>query len=130
MSLQSKHLQSLQLKHLKLLQKKHQKHLKLLLKKLLKKLHKLHKRILIPLLQTNPGVPVHVVTTSYGPPGRMRRIPVTVRVSHALPIDVDTMSPDTIVEMLRETMLQLSGQTYVDRYARDVKARDTGSARC
>jgi 1-acyl-sn-glycerol-3-phosphate acyltransferase len=88
------------------------------------KLHKLHKRILIPLLQTNPGVPVHVVTTSYGPPGRMRRIPVTVRVSHALPIDVDTMSPDTIVEMLRETMLQLSGQTYVDRYARDVKARE------
>lgn len=91
------------------------------------KLHKLHKRILIPLLQTNPDVPVHVVTTRYGPPSRMRRIPVTVNVSHALAIDVDTMSPETIVATLRETMLELSGQTYVDRYARDVKTRDTGS---
>ena len=86
------------------------------------KLHKLHRRVLIPLLQRNPDRPVHVVTTSYRP-GRLGRIRVTVKVSEALPIDARTMSPDEIVELLRDTMLAMSGQTYVDRYARDVKAQ-------
>ena len=72
-------------------------------------------------------MPVHVVTTSYEP-GRFGRIRVTVKVSEALPMDARTMSADEMVGLLRDTMLQMSGQTYVDRYARDVKAEFRAAA--
>ena len=85
-------------------------------------LHKLHKRILIPLLQANPEVPVHVVTTRYGGQGRLRRRQVTIRVSEPLGIDAGRQTPDEVVTLIREQILQLSGQTYVDRYAQEVKA--------
>jgi 1-acyl-sn-glycerol-3-phosphate acyltransferase len=85
-------------------------------------LHKLHKRIMIPLLQANPDVPVHVVTTGYENRAFPRRIKVTVRVSEPLPLDPRTMSPDELTTIVRDAMLALSGQTYVDAYAQDVKA--------
>ena len=85
-------------------------------------LHKLHKRIMIPLLQANPDVPVHVVTTQYENHSFPRRIGVKVRVSKALPVDSRTMSPDELAGIVRDALLALGGQTYMDTYAQDVKA--------
>ncbi len=85
------------------------------------KLHRLHKRVLIPLLEANPDIPVHVITTSYTRAPR-RRTRVQVRLSEALPLDPRTMTPDEMTDILRDALLELGGQTYVDRYARDVKA--------
>ena len=85
------------------------------------KLHRLHKRILIPLLQANPDVPVHVVATRFG--GRRGlRTSVEVRISHALPLDPRSMSPDEMTDLIRDALLELGELGYVDRYARDVKA--------
>lgn len=85
-------------------------------------LHKLHKRILIPLLRANPAVPVHIVTTRYGERDRLARRRVFLRLSEPLDLDARGQSPDEIVAALRERILQMSGQTYVDRYAQEVKA--------
>jgi 1-acyl-sn-glycerol-3-phosphate acyltransferase len=85
-------------------------------------LHRLHKRILIPVLQANPDVPVHTITTTYL--GRRRgRSQVDVRISPPLPIDARTMDADTIVGLLRESLLTDGGMDYVDAYARDIKAQ-------
>jgi 1-acyl-sn-glycerol-3-phosphate acyltransferase len=86
-------------------------------------LHKLHKRIMIPLLQANPDVPVHVVTTQYENRQFPRRIRVTVRASEPLPLDARTMTPDEMTTIVRDAMLALGGQTYEDTYAQEVKAR-------
>ena len=85
------------------------------------KLHRLHKRILIPVLQANPDVPVHVAATSYVSRSR-HRTHVTVRISEPLTIDALTMTADQLTDAIRDALLELGGQTYVDRYARDVKA--------
>jgi 1-acyl-sn-glycerol-3-phosphate acyltransferase len=85
-------------------------------------LHKLHKRIMIPLLQANPDVPVHVVTMQYENRPFPRRIRVTVRVSDPLPLDPGAMDPEQMTTVVREAMLALGGQTYVDTYAQEVKA--------
>lgn len=85
-------------------------------------LHKLHKRIMIPLLQANPEVPVHVVTTAYEHRRFPRRIRVMVRISDRLPLDPATMDADALAGRIRDSLLALGGQTYVDRYAQDVKA--------
>jgi 1-acyl-sn-glycerol-3-phosphate acyltransferase len=85
-------------------------------------LHKLHKRVMIALLQANPDVPVHVVTTSYAPPRGWGRVGVRVRISDALPLDPRTMDAGQMTTMVRDTLLRLGGQTYVDRYAQQVKA--------
>ena len=85
-------------------------------------LHKLHKRILIPLLRANPDVPVHIVTTQYGERDRLARHRVFLRVSEPLDLDARVQSPDDIVAEIRERILRLSGQAYVDRYAQEVKA--------
>ena len=85
-------------------------------------LHKLHKRIMIPLLQANPDVPVHVVTTQYENRSFPRRIGVQIRVSEPLPLDSRTMSADELATIVRDALLALGGQTYVDTYAQDVKA--------
>lgn len=85
-------------------------------------LHKLHKRIMVPLLQANPDVPVHVVTTQYETHSFPRRIRVKVRVSEPLLLDSRTMSPEELTMVVRDGLLALGGQTYVDSYAQDVKA--------
>jgi 1-acyl-sn-glycerol-3-phosphate acyltransferase len=83
-------------------------------------LHRLHKRVMIPLLQANPDVPVHAIATSYRTSSGRRRM-VTVRISPPLPLDVRTMGAEEITTVVRDALLQQSGQKYVDRYARDVK---------
>lgn len=84
-------------------------------------LHRLHKRILIPVLQANPDVPVHTITTTYLGSSRGRH-QAQVRVSPALPIDTRTMEADAIVDVIRDSLLHDGGMEYVDAYARDVKA--------
>jgi 1-acyl-sn-glycerol-3-phosphate acyltransferase len=86
------------------------------------RLHRLHKRVLVPLLRSNPDVPVHVVTTSYGSRRRLRRA-VLVRVSPRLAVDLRRSDADELIDAIRDALLDLGGQTYVDRYARDVKRR-------
>jgi 1-acyl-sn-glycerol-3-phosphate acyltransferase len=85
-------------------------------------LHKLHKRIMIPLLQANPDVPVHVVTSQYENHPAPRRIQVKVRISQRLPLDPRTMDADELTGTIRDALLALGGQTYVDSYAQDIKA--------
>ncbi len=82
-------------------------------------LHRLHKRVLVPVLQANPDVPVHAITTAYTA-GRWRTR-VLIRLSPPLPLDARAMTPDELTEAVRDALLDLGGQTYVDRYARDVK---------
>jgi 1-acyl-sn-glycerol-3-phosphate acyltransferase len=85
------------------------------------KLHRLHKRILIPVLQNNPDVPAYAFGTTYTTrPGR--RTLVQVRISPPLPLDVRTMTPDELTTVVRDALLELGGQEYVDEYGRDVKA--------
>lgn len=85
-------------------------------------LHRLHKRILIPVLQATPDVPVHTITTTYHGRRRGRR-QVEVRLSRPLPIDARTMDADTIVGIIRDSLLADGGMEYVDAYARDIKGR-------
>ena len=85
-------------------------------------LYKLHKRVMVPLLQANPDVPVHVVTTRYVNHRFPRRIQVEIKVSDRLPLDVHRMSADQMTDLVRDHLLELGGQEYVDRYAQEVKA--------
>jgi len=84
-------------------------------------LHRLHKRVLIPLLQDNAGVAVHALATRYTRVPR-RRIRVDVAISPPLALDPLTMDAEELTGVVRDALLALGGQTYVDRYARDVKA--------
>lgn len=90
-------------------------------------LHRLHKRVLIPLLQANPDVPVHALTTQYERQPR-RRTRVRLRISGRLPLDPRIMTADEMTTVIRDALLELGGQTYVDRYARDVKAERRAAA--
>lgn len=87
-----------------------------------KSLHKLHRRILIPVLEANPLVPVHAITTTYGIKKFGRR-KVAVHLSPPLPLDVATMHPNDIVETIKNALLEAGGMDYVDAFARDIKAR-------
>ncbi len=85
-------------------------------------LHRLHPRILVPLIQANPDVPVHAITTEYL--GKRRgRVQVRVRLSEPLPIDGRQMDAKQIVEITRTALLETGGMPYVDRHARDIKAQ-------
>ncbi len=84
-------------------------------------LHRLHKRILVPVIQGNPEVPVHAITTTYE--GRRHgRNRVEVSLSAPLPIDPRTMDADAIVTVIRDALLELGGMPYVDAYAQGIKA--------
>ncbi len=83
-------------------------------------LHRLHKRVMIPLIQANPDVPVHAIATRYGSKKGWRST-VEVRLSERLVIDPRSMTAQQITDVVREALLSLGGQTYVDRYAGDVK---------
>ena len=82
-------------------------------------LYKLHQRVLVPLIRQS-DVPVHAVTTSYDSSGR-GRTRVQVRVSPPLVLDARTMTADELTLVVRDALLALGGQRYVDEYARDVK---------
>lgn len=85
-------------------------------------LYKLHKRVMIALMQANPDVPVHVVTTRYTQRSFPRRVQVEVKLSGPLPLDARRMSADQMTNVVRDQLLELGGQKYVDRYAQEVKA--------
>jgi 1-acyl-sn-glycerol-3-phosphate acyltransferase len=91
------------------------------------RLHRLHGRVLIPVLQANPGVAVHAVTTAYTR-RPFRRTQVQVRVSPRLPLDPSTMAPETVIGIVREALLSLGGQTYVDESAHIAKRKRAGRA--
>lgn len=84
-------------------------------------LHRLHKRVLVPVLQANPDIPVYAVTVAYET-RRWRRTRVEVRFSAPLELDARAMDADALTSTVRDALLALGGQEYVDRYARDVKA--------
>ena len=83
-------------------------------------MHRLHRRVLIPILEANPDVPVHAITTTYPSGGGARRRAV-VRISPRLPIDVRTMPPADVMEVMREALIATGGLAYVDTYAQAVK---------
>ena len=87
-----------------------------------KRLHKLHKRVMIPLLQANAHVPVHALVMSYRP-RRCRRTLVTARLSQRIPLDPEHETPQALTTRIRDVLLELGDQAYVDEYARDVKKR-------
>lgn len=91
------------------------------------RMHRLHKRVLIPVLKNNPDVPVYAATTEYRKRGR-RRTRVTLRISPPLDLDPRTMSADELTVIIRDALLELGGQTYVDEYARDVKRAQGANA--
>jgi 1-acyl-sn-glycerol-3-phosphate acyltransferase len=84
------------------------------------RLHRLHKRVLIPVLQAHPDVPVHALTTAYTR-RPWRRTRVQLRISPPLALDARTMDAEALTAAVRDALLALGGQTYDDRYARDVK---------
>lgn len=84
------------------------------------KLHRLHKRVLIPVLQANPDVPVYALATRYTPRPR-HRTHVEIRISPRLELDCRTMTADELTDAVRDALLGLGGQTYIDVYARDAK---------
>jgi 1-acyl-sn-glycerol-3-phosphate acyltransferase len=86
-------------------------------------LHRLHRRVLVPVLQANPDVPVHVMTIEYGP-RRRGRIPVTLRFSPPLHLDVRTSSPQALTDAVRDELLALGGMPYVHQFGRSIKAQD------
>ena len=88
------------------------------------KLHRLHGRVLVPVLRANPEVPVHAITTRYTR-RRFRRTRVQVRISPRLRLDPATAPPEAMIAVVRDALLGLGGQTYVDRSARDAKADPT-----
>lgn len=85
------------------------------------KLHRLHGRILIPVLRANPDVPAFAVTTTYRRLSAVRTR-VQIRISSRLPLEPLTTEPDAILTTIRDTLLALGGQTYVDISAREAKA--------
>ena len=60
------------------------------------------------------------MTTSFTKRPR-RRIRVQVRISPPLQLDALTMTPDELTSQVRDALLELGGQTYVDVSARDAK---------
>lgn len=87
-----------------------------------KSLHKLHRRILIPVFQNSPDTPVHAITTTYLGIKRFRHR-VTVNISSRLPIDVNNMTPNEIVDVIKNALLEAGGMPYVDAFARDLKSQ-------
>ena len=83
-------------------------------------LHRLHRRVLVPLIEASPGVPVHAVAIGYSP-GPLGRVRVDLRLSEPLPIE-PTMTDAQITDLVRDTLLDLGGMPYVDRFGTAVKA--------
>jgi len=84
-------------------------------------LYKLHQRVLVPLLQADPDVPVHVVTTTYD--RSRRRTRATARISPRVDLDARTQSGDDLVAALRDALVRTGDLRYVDEYAVAAKAR-------
>lgn len=79
-------------------------------------LHRLHTRILIPLIQAHPDVPVHTIATTYSGSRRGRRT-AHITLSPALRIDPREMTPQQIVDALRDSLVTDGQLPYVDEFA-------------
>jgi 1-acyl-sn-glycerol-3-phosphate acyltransferase len=84
------------------------------------KLYRLHGRVLIPVLRANPDVPVYAITTAHTA-RPFRRTRVQVRISSRLALDPCALSPDVTIGVVRDALLSLGGQTYVDESAHNAK---------
>ena len=79
-------------------------------------MHRLHRRVLIPMLEANPDVAVHAITTTYPTGGRLRRRAV-VRISPRLDIDTRTMAPAHVMDVMREALIS-TGRSHLRRHVR------------
>jgi hypothetical protein len=77
---------------------------------------------LYPVFQNSPDTPVHAITTTYSGIKRFRHR-VTVHISSRLPIDVHNMTPNEIVDVIKNALLEAGGMPYVDAFARDLKSQ-------
>lgn len=86
-------------------------------------MHRLHRRVLVPILQANPGTPVHAMSIGYTPirAGRKR---VDLRFSRALDLDAQSMSANDLTDAVRDEILALGGMPYVHQFGRALKERD------
>lgn len=91
-----------------------------------KSLHKIHRRVLIPILEANPSVPVHTITTVYGAK-KFGRHKVRVYLSERLNIDLTTMTGAEVVDVIKNEILSAGGMNYVDSFAREIKERARSS---
>lgn len=86
-------------------------------------MHRLHRRVLVPILQANPGIPVHAMSIAY--PGRRGwRQTVDIRLSAPLALDADAMSSNELTEAVTQALLDLGGMPYVPRFAQALKTAD------
>jgi len=83
-------------------------------------LHRLHRRVLVPILQANPDVPVHAMAIAYGR-RRHGRIPVDLRISPPLALDVTTMTANELTDAVRDSLIALGGMPYVHAFGRTLK---------
>ncbi len=89
-------------------------------------LHRLHRRVLVPILEANPGVPVHAMTVSYGSP-RHGRVPVRLAYSPALPLDPSTMSASDLTDAVTTALRETGGMPYVHAFGQTLKKAAAGS---
>ncbi len=85
-------------------------------------LHRLHRRVLVPILEANPGVPVHAMAIEYGRP-RWGRVPVHLRFSPPLDLDPGRMSANDLTDTVRDALVGIGGMPYVPAFAQSVKSR-------
>ena len=84
-------------------------------------LHRLHRRVLVPVLQANPGVPVHAMTIAYPEtPGWRER--AELRFSPALDLDVASMSANELTDRVTTALRDLGGMPYVHAFGRERKS--------
>ena len=89
-------------------------------------LHRLHRRVLVPILEANPGVPVHAMTISYGTP-RHGRVPVRLSYSPALALDPTTMSPSDLTDAVTAALRETGQLPYVHAFGQSIKKAAAGS---
>lgn len=83
-------------------------------------MHRLHRRVLVPVLQANPGIPVHAMSIAY-PASRGWRQRVDLRFSPPLALDVESMSANELTEAVTQALLSLGGMPYVHRFGQALK---------
>jgi 1-acyl-sn-glycerol-3-phosphate acyltransferase len=89
-------------------------------------LYRLHRRVLVPILEANPGVPVHAMAIRYGT-RRRGRVPVRLSYSPALHLDPEAMSADALTETVTAAILRAGGMPYVPMFGQAAKRRPAGS---
>lgn len=86
-------------------------------------LHRLHRRVLVPVLQANPGTPVHVMSIAYNG-RRWGRQQVDLRFSPALDLTGVADDANALTEAVRDALLSLGGMPYVHAFGRVLKTTE------